>query len=104
MTEFGETVTNEAGGSQSRIETRLDLVPASVMYDVGRVLAEGAIKYGEWNWQLIPRDEHIAHALEHINNEMMLSQDGCYTDGEDITHAICRLLFAAHFILKGVTS
>lgn len=100
MTEFGETIENAAGGKQSRIETRLDLVPAEVLHEVGKVLAAGAAKYGEYNWQRIPDYEHFAHALEHINNEMRLKQAGCESDCTDVFHAICRLLFAAHLMLE----
>ena len=103
MTTFGETVTNEAGGKQSRIETRLDLMPAQVVYEVGKVLAAGAAKYGEYNWVLIPPREHIAHALEHINTEVLMMEDEHVSDATDALHAICRLMFAAHLILNGQT-
>jgi hypothetical protein len=89
-----EVITNEAGGKQSKIATRLDLVPADVMLLVGEVLAEGAEKYGEDNWKLIPECDHTAHALEHVYNHL------ANPDIEELTHAICRLMFATHMNLQ----
>jgi len=93
-----ETITNEAGGKQSRISTRFDLIPADVLYEVSVVLAKGAIKYGDNNWKSIPVKDHLAHAMEHINRESHLIQTYTESTGEDYYHAICRLMFAVHLL------
>lgn len=85
-----EVVTNEKGGHQSKLPVRFDLIPAVELFEVAKVLSEGAEKYGEYNWQKIPTRDHINHALSH--NYAFLAGD---TSDDHITHAICRLLFAA---------
>jgi len=91
-----ETITNEAGGKQSRIDTRFDLLPAEIHDMVGQVLAHGEGKYGKGNWMLIPISDHIGHALNHISKYRL------HKDTNDLTHAIVRLYFAAHLQHEGV--
>ena len=92
MVEFtDETHVNESGGKQTKLPVRLDLVPSEVLLDVGEVLAEGASKYGEWNWLNIKTDDHINHALTHALRYL----SGDRTEAH-LTHAICRLMFAAY--------
>ena len=56
---------------------------------IGKVLQEGAEKYSVNNWRLIPREEHINHALIHIVAHLMGD-----TQDEHIDHALCRLMMA----------
>src|SRR5207253_801882 len=56
-------VVNSQGGRQSRLAFRSDLLPASAIIDVARVLEEGAAKYGKDNWRQIPRVDHLNHAM-----------------------------------------
>jgi len=91
-----ETITNEAGGKQSRIDTRFDLLPAEIHDMVGQVLAHGEHKYGEGNWMKLPISDHIGHALNHISKYRL------HKDTNDLTHAIVRLYFAAHLQHDGV--
>ena len=91
-----ETITNEAGGKQSRIDTRFDLLPAEIHDMVGQVLAHGEHKYGEGNWMKLPISDHIGHALNHISKYRL------HKDTNDLTHAIVRLYFAAHLQHGGV--
>ena len=91
-----ETITNEAGGKQSRIDTRFDLLPAEIHDMVGQVLAHGEHKYGEGNWMKLPISDHIGHALNHISKYRL------HKDTNDLTHAIVRLYFAAHLNHDGV--
>ena len=86
-----KVVTNSKGGKQSHIPYRYDLIPPEVLGDVAKVLAEGADKYGEWNWLKIDTNDHLNHAIAHIY--LFLSDD----QSEDhLNHAICRLMFAAY--------
>lgn len=83
------TVVNERGGKQSRDLYRLDLVPQRGLLAVGKVLAEGAEKYGVDNWRKIDRWSHLNKALIHVYAYLA----GDRTD-EHLEHAACRLLMA----------
>jgi hypothetical protein len=83
--------TNEAGGKQTKLPVRCDLIPPDVLLGVAAVLSEGAEKYGENNWQAIVVPDHINHALTHIYR----FQTGD-TSEPHLLHALCRLFFAAY--------
>ena len=61
-----ETVTNEQGGRQSKLEYRFDLIDAKALFALAAVMHEGAQKYEKDNWRKISVDEHLNHALSHI--------------------------------------
>lgn len=81
--------TNEAGGKQSSIPYRLDLVPANAILSVAHILNDGEKKYGKNNWRKIERDDHLNHALIHIF--ALLSGD---QQDNHLGHAACRMLMA----------
>lgn len=81
--------TNERGGSQSLIPVRFDLIDAKAMFAMAAVLHDGAKKYGEDNWRLIPVEEHINHGLMHAYAYL----DGDRTD-DHLSHWLCRATFA----------
>jgi hypothetical protein len=83
------TATNTAGGRQSVLPYRCDLLPAVAVLRVARVLAEGAAKYGPDNWRQIPAGDHLNHGLTHL----LALQAGDQSDAH-LAHAACRLLFA----------
>lgn len=91
-TEFPDVKhVNPSGGIQTKLPVRCDLLPADVLLEVSKVLAHGADSYGENNWKLIDVNDHINHALTHIYRFQI--ED----NSEDhLSHAICRLMFAAH--------
>lgn len=60
------TCTNAKGGKQSDSPYRCDLLPATRVLSVAKVMAQGARKYGANNWRQIPRQDHINHALAHL--------------------------------------
>ena len=82
-------VTNEAGGKQSDTPARLDLMPAKAMMEVGRVLKEGAAKYGIDNWRKIETRDHVNHVLVHLYAWL----DGDEQD-DHLGHAACRAMMA----------
>lgn len=84
-----ETVVNEAGGKQSKANYRYDLLDTDAMFALTKTLAEGAVKYGEWNWHDISEDDHLNHALIHIFAHL----HGDKQD-EHLAHAFCRIMFA----------
>ena len=80
-------VTNSAGGKQSHVPYRMDLLPFRALLAASAVLAEGAVKYGEDNWRMIAAKDHLNHALTHI----AAFQSGDLQD-DHAEHAVCRVL------------
>lgn len=84
-----ETETNERGGSQSKIPVRFDLIDAKAIFEMASVLHEGAEKYGEGNWRLIPVEDHLNHLIMHAYAYLA----GDRTD-DHLSHIMCRATFA----------
>jgi hypothetical protein len=82
-------VVNERGGSQSKVHYRFDLLDPKAMFEMTKVLAEGAEKYGENNWKLIDVEDHLNHLLIHVYAYLA----GDRTD-DHLSHAMCRAMFA----------
>ena len=85
----GQTITNEQGGKQSFIKARFDAIPPIVLKLLAQCLGFGLRKYGKDNWKQIPKEEHLAHALNHIN-EWQLSD----RSEPHLVNAMARLSFA----------
>jgi hypothetical protein len=83
------TTTNEQGGSQSDIPYRFDLIDAKALFAMAEVLDQGAKKYGEDNWRLIPVKDHLNHLLMHAY--AYLAGD---TQDDHLSHILCRATFA----------
>jgi hypothetical protein len=94
---MNDIVTNEFGGKQSHIGGRYDLIPPHALKTVAYVLAEGAKKYSEFNWKRITTNEHINHALNHINLHFIGDEDENH-----LGHAIVRLMMAYEVDQLGV--
>lgn len=86
-----EIVPAEEGckGLQSPTHYRFDLMDANAMFALGKVLDEGAKKYGVDNWRSIPTNNHLNKALIHIY--AYLAHD---TQDEHLEHAFTRLMMA----------
>jgi hypothetical protein len=80
---------NAAGGKQSHLPYAFHLVDPVTMFTLARILAEGAAKYGEWNWRRISVEENLNHALSHIF--AYLAGD---VQDDHLGHAYCRTMFA----------
>jgi len=93
-----ETVENEAGAKQSNVPYRMDLVDARAMFEMTRVLAEGADKYGPGNWRGIPIQDHLNHLLVHAY--AYLAGD---TSDDHLAHLMCRAMFAQAVALPNNT-
>ncbi|MEH2130120.1 MAG: dATP/dGTP diphosphohydrolase domain-containing protein [Nostoc sp.] len=82
-------IESENGAKQSASLARMDLLPPSAIFTVGTILQQGAMKYGEENWRLIPTREHLNHAIIHVF---------AYLAGDKAEHhlgnAACRILMA----------
>lgn len=86
-----EVIVNEKGGKQHKVAYRLDLIPPNVLLAIGQVLDEGAHRYGEWNWLKIPVQDHLNHAMIHIQQHLNNDRSEPH-----LVHALCRLTFAQH--------
>lgn len=89
------TVTNAAGGKQSDVGVRMDLVPPKALLQVAQVLKHGAEKYGEKNWESLSIPEILNHVLVHLYGYL----DG-NTEDDHLGHAACRILMALELDLR----
>ncbi len=80
-------VENVAGGRQSALPYRFDLIDALAIFRLARVLAYGAERYEPNNWRKIPVDDHLNHAVAHIYAYL-----GGDTQDDHLGHAFCRLM------------
>ncbi|GHV27071.1 hypothetical protein FACS18948_3860 [Clostridia bacterium] len=90
------TVTNDAGGKQSELLYRFDLLPPQALFALARVVAEGERKYGSDNWKKIPARQHLHHAIAHCF--AFLAGD---TQDAHLAHAACRIMFALEMACIG---
>lgn len=84
-----QTVTAANGAKQSAPVARLDLTPMRALMHVGKILQEGAAKYGENNWRGLTVADHVNKALIHLAAFLV----GDTTD-DHLGHACCRLQMA----------
>jgi hypothetical protein len=90
-------VTNERGGRQSHVPYRFDIMSPIALMNLGAILSLGAERYNDPlgdNWKKISSREHINHALVHLYQHLLNSNDG----EDHIGHAFCRLMFAVHMV------
>lgn len=89
------TAVNEKGGAQSDVPVRFDLIDAKAMFEMAKVLDQGARKYGADNWRLIPINDHLNHLIMHAYAYLA----GDDTD-EHLSHILCRATFALGVCLQ----
>jgi hypothetical protein len=84
------TTVNEKGGRQSKVLYRFDLIDPDAIFEMTKVLKEGADKYGDGeNWRNIDTRDHLNHLL--IHTYAYLAGD---TSDEHLSHVMCRAMFA----------
>lgn len=83
------TVVNEAGGKQSELHWRFDLMDPDALFALAGILDHGERKYGAENWRRIGVESHLNHALVHIY-AYLLGND----EDDHLGHAFCRLMMA----------
>ena len=59
------------------------------LVEISKILQYGAERYAPNNWRLIPREDHINHALVHLVSELAGDKQD-----DHIPHAMCRLMMA----------
>lgn len=85
----GDTITNDAGGKQSFLSARFDCIPYVVLRLLAQCLGFGAMKYQKDNWKLIKLEEHVAHAMNHLNEWMIGDRSEPH-----LVNAMARVTFA----------
>lgn len=90
--------TNADGGKQSHLEYAFDLLEPEFMRAVAHVLWQGKQKYGLRNWQNISRDDHINHAMYHMN----MALEGIDNSEHHYANVVCRIMFA-YYVSKHPT-
>ena len=83
------TITHSNGASESKTDLRFDLIPAEELAIIAKILNDGAIKYGEFNWEGISTKSHLNHAIQHVF--AYLSGD---RSDDHLGHAATRCMFA----------
>lgn len=83
------TVANTAGGKQSDLHYRFDLMDPDAMFALAGIMDHGERKYGEGNWRKIGVESHLNHALVHIYAWLAGN-----TEDDHLGHAFCRLMMA----------
>ena len=81
---------------QSHIDARFDCIDPVVMKLLAECLGYGAKKYPPYNYLGIPVEDHINHALNHINEHRRLGQDGTQKPEDELhlVNALARITFA----------
>ena len=85
--EAGIEITSK-GGKHTKLQVAFHLFPHKAHVKVCEVLHTGALKYGVDNWKNIPIDDHLNHALYHINQYFITKEK------YHLSNASCRILFA----------
>jgi hypothetical protein len=85
----GDKIVNEQGGSQSYIPVAFDLILPDWLIEVAQVLHDGVEHHGRENWHNISMDDHLNHAMYHIQQ---------YRTGDrsekHLINVACRMMFA----------
>lgn len=89
-----DTVVNEAGAKQARLDADFTLLPPLATKEVAKVLKRGAEKYGVDNWKGLSIDE----INNHVYNHLLDYQHAANT--EDLSHAATRILMALQLHLE----
>ena len=59
-------ITNEQGGMQAANEYAFHLIDSGALFELAKVMGEGAKKYKPENWRKIPPEDHYDHLLMHL--------------------------------------
>lgn len=78
------------GGKREKLRERYDLLPSRALKLVAIAMGEGAEKYGDNNWKLLPETVIANHALRHIIEWL-----GGDREEPHLSHAAANLLMLA---------
>ncbi len=87
---------------QSHIDARFDCIDPVVMKLLAECLGYGAKKYFPYSYFRIPVEDHINHALNHINEHRRLGQDKTQKPEDELhlVNALARITFAISCLAK----
>lgn len=87
---------------QSHIDARFDCIDPVVMKLLAECLGYGAKKYFPYSYLRIPVEDHINHALNHINEHRRLGQDKTQKPEDELhlVNALARITFAISCLAK----
>jgi hypothetical protein len=74
-------------------KTRVDLLPAQAMHDMGLVMAYGEDIYPISGWKDKSISEHLAAANRHLNSWQRGWREDRDSGLSHLAHAACRLMF-----------
>jgi len=103
-----EIVTNEQGGKQSKIDSKMTEVPPIGLLEVAKVMSEGLEVYpreanGTPNWHKIDCCSNLDHGIEHIANFLAERNKANRSKNlmrEELSHAAARLLMALEQFIR----
>lgn len=79
-------------------KVRLDLLPLQPIWDVGRVLSYGSIKYADRNWEKGMRWSRCwGSALRHLFKWWMGEQCDNESGLPHLAHAACNIMYLQHY-------
>ncbi len=97
-------ITNEQGGKQSKIASKITEVPPLALIAIGNVMGNGSVKYpreknGTPSWHRIDSKSNLDHGLEHAANFMELENTACCVDTselqlQELAHHAARAMMA----------
>ena len=81
---------------QSHVDARFDCIDPVVLKLLAECLGYGAKKYYPYSYLRIPVEDHINHALNHINEHRRLGQDSTQKPEDELhlVNALARITFA----------
>jgi hypothetical protein len=87
---------------QSHIDARFDCIDPVVMKLLAECLGYGAKKHFPYSYLRIPVEDHINHALNHINEHRRLGQDKTQKPEDELhlVNALARITFAISCLAK----
>jgi Domain of unknown function (DUF5664) len=87
---------------QSHVAARFDCIDPVVLKLLAECLGYGAKKYYPYSYLRIPVEDHINHALNHINEHRRLSQDKTQKPEDELhlVNALARITFAISCLAK----
>lgn len=82
-------VTNERGGQQSKVDYRFDLLDASAMFRIAKIMELGSHTHDDGSWRKVSATDHINHAMGHMWGYLLKDKQG-----DHLAHAAVRLMMA----------
>jgi Domain of unknown function (DUF5664) len=89
----------QLGRKDDANKPRWSLLPWEPLRSVVEVLTQGAVRYGDNNWQVVPnsRDRYFSACQRHLTAWWSGEQDDSGDKLPHLAHAICCLLFLLWF-------